>query len=88
MGLGHTCLVDYSIQMGKDFASMFYIMSPNETTQDSIHDVPNYEVMLFPIIGALIMIEQLIRVYQHKDMSRFEDCVINVGSAFIFTLAR
>lgn len=87
-GLGQACLVDFSIQMAKDMASMFYIMSPNETTKDSIHDVPNYEVMLFPMIGLLILLEQIIRVFQNKDMSRLEDCVINVGSAFIFTLAR
>lgn len=86
--MGQTCLVDFGVQFTKDLLSMFYIMSFNETTKDSIHDVPNYEVMLFPIIGILIMAEQLIRLYQSKELSRFEDCVINVGSAFIFTLAR
>ncbi|XP_054159283.1 alkylglycerol monooxygenase-like [Oppia nitens] len=82
------CAKDASVQVIKDFLSLFYIMSPMETTKDNPYDVPDYEVTLTPVVGILVLLEQLIRYFQRKDLSRFQDYIINAGSAIIFTLMR
>ncbi|CAG2176432.1 unnamed protein product, partial [Oppiella nova] len=89
--MGH-CVKDTSVQVIKDFLSLFYIMSPYETSYDNAIDVPDYEVNsvigLTPVVGFLVILEQVIRYFQRQDLTRFQDYVINAGSAILFTLMR
>nr|XP_027197528.1 alkylglycerol monooxygenase-like [Dermatophagoides pteronyssinus] len=82
------CLKDGTIEAGKDLASMFYLMPVHETIKDDIYDVTNYEVKLIPLIAFMVAIEQIIRIIMRKNMSRFEDCIINIASSLVFTLTR
>ncbi|CAG2119474.1 unnamed protein product [Medioppia subpectinata] len=59
------CLKDTTIRGIKDFLSLFYIMSSYETTYDNAIDVPDYEVNLTFVIGLLVLLEQVIRYFQH-----------------------
>ncbi|CAG2108540.1 unnamed protein product, partial [Medioppia subpectinata] len=88
MTSGQKCLSDGLDRFAEQFLSLFYIISPMETTRDDPYLVPDYEVALIPAIGLLLVIEQVIRFFQRKQLSRFPDLVINTGSALIFTLAR
>lgn len=86
--LGRRCLVDMTISGVKDFASLFYLFDIHDSIKETAEEVPNYEILLFPAISALILIEQLIRLVQRKELTRFEDGVINVGSSLLFSLCR
>ncbi|KAH7637081.1 alkylglycerol monooxygenase-like protein 2 [Dermatophagoides farinae] len=82
------CLKDGGIEAGKDIASIFYLMPIHDTIKDDIYDVTNYEVKLIPVIALMVTIEQIIRIIMRKQLSRFEDCFINIASSLVFTLTR
>ena len=86
--LGRHCLVDVTSQGLKDFASLFYLFDIHDSIKETAEEVPNYEILLFPSIAALILFEQLLRVLQRKELTRFEDGVINIGSSLLFSLCR
>ena len=38
------CFKDTAVKAVSDFLSLFYILSPTETTKEDAYDVPDYEV--------------------------------------------
>lgn len=43
---------------------------------------------LIPIASVFMVLEQVIRIYQRKDLTRIQDLVTNVGSSIIFLFSR
>ncbi|XP_054164701.1 alkylglycerol monooxygenase-like [Oppia nitens] len=84
----HTCgqrLLDGGIEQ---LGWMFYLISPNKSLFNTPHEVPNYEVQIFPIFTLFMVIEQIIRFFQRKRASRVTDILINLGAGLLFVVAR
>jgi len=84
----HTCGQTFLNGALEQFGWLFYLITPNSSTFSTPHDVPNYEVQIFPAFGLLISIEQIIRFFQRKRASRMSDLVLNMGAGLLFVVMR
>ena len=50
--------------------------------------IDNFEIKFIPVVIFLLIVEQLIRLFERKDLSRFQDIAINFGASLIFILSR
>lgn len=82
------CLAALPAQALKDFSSLIYLLKVAGSIKEHAEGVPNYEILLFPAILLLAFFEQLVRLLRRQELSRFEEVLINVGSALLFSFAR
>lgn len=80
-------------QMGVDladvsfvFRSMFYLVSPNETTYKSIEEVPNYFLKALSYLPLILLPEFIMLLIQGKKMPRFQDSLCSLCCAILIFL--
>lgn len=67
---------------------MFYLISPWSSAYESPHQVPNYEVAVFPAISILVGLEQFYKLITGKKNNKLNDIIVNMGAGYLFVLMR
>lgn len=72
----------------KTFGTLFYIVSPNETSFERKEDVPNYVNEVIPFFLGLIVVEQVIAYFKKKPMMNVNDAIGSVSQGLLDQLTK
>ena len=67
------CIKDTAVKAVTEFLSLFYIMSPYETSKEDAYDVPDYEVVVSAGAVGIALVTIIVTVAVHStdiDISR------------------
>ncbi|CAH1253000.1 AGMO [Branchiostoma lanceolatum] len=70
------------------FRQIFYLVSPTETTFETLEEVPNYVKQAMPFVVFLFLVETLVAWIQNRTTPRFSNVVASGGVALVTQIVR
>ncbi|XP_075908581.1 alkylglycerol monooxygenase [Petromyzon marinus] len=79
---------DAPLSVGEGVRMMFYALSPNESSFETLHEVPNYVAQAVPYFWAMILLEVTLCWYKGTRLPRVNDTVSSVSAGMLSQLAK
>ncbi|KAG8200882.1 hypothetical protein JTE90_015786 [Oedothorax gibbosus] len=75
-------------EVAEKIGYLFYVVSPNRTSFETIEEVPDYTVQVIPYFLALLAVEQLYLKFKKKRTMRVNDAIGSVSQGVLSEISR